>query len=69
MSGGDYLNFSPYGYTPTGWVCVTFIILFVALGCLHTVLGVKFKYWIAFPTLIFGCLCKFVEVQLHLPCQ
>lgn len=58
MSGDDYLNFSPYGYTPTGWVCVTFIILFVVLGCVHTALGVKFKYWIAFPTLIFGCLCK-----------
>ncbi|ADV23363.1 hypothetical protein I305_05590 [Cryptococcus gattii E566] len=56
MSDGDYLNFSPYGYTPAGWVCVTFIILFVTLACVHTALGVKFKYWIVFPTLIFGCL-------------
>lgn len=60
MSGDDYLNFSPYGYTPTGWVCVTFIILFVVLGCVHTALGVKFKYWIAFPTLIFGCLLEII---------
>lgn len=64
MSGGDYLNFSPYGYIPAGWVCVTFIILFVTLACVHTALGVKFKYWIVFPTLIFGCLCEFVESRL-----
>ncbi|XAO26267.1 hypothetical protein I312_105103 [Cryptococcus bacillisporus CA1280] len=60
MSDGDYLNFSPYGYTPAGWVCVTFIILFVTLACVHTALGVKFKYWIVFPTLIFGCLLEII---------
>ncbi|KAE8541643.1 hypothetical protein D1P53_001812 [Cryptococcus gattii VGV] len=60
MSDGDYLNFSPYGYTPAAWVCVTFIILFVTLACVHTALGVKFKYWIVFPTLIFGCLLEII---------
>ncbi|WVQ78986.1 hypothetical protein IAT38_001078 [Cryptococcus sp. DSM 104549] len=60
MPSEDYLPVSPYEYTPTAWICALFIILFSLSGLVHVAQGVKFKYWIAFPTIVMGCLLEII---------
>nr|ODN95453.1 hypothetical protein L204_03992 [Cryptococcus depauperatus CBS 7855] len=55
----ELIDQSSYGYIPTNWVCIIFIVLFSITGLLHILQAIRFKYWIAFPTLVVGC---FLEV-------
>ncbi|OWT39239.1 hypothetical protein J008_03205 [Cryptococcus neoformans] len=50
----QYSLTSPYGYTPTEWVTIVFIVLFSVSGALHLVQATIFKYWIVFPTIAVG---------------
>ncbi|OWZ54256.1 hypothetical protein C368_03395 [Cryptococcus neoformans 125.91] len=50
----QYSLTSPYGYTPTEWVTIVFIVLFSVSGALHLVQAAIFKYWIVFPTIAVG---------------
>lgn len=49
-----YPSESAYGYRPTEWVCITFIVIFSLLAFAHTVQGFMSKYWIVYPTLVLG---------------
>ncbi|WWC69049.1 uncharacterized protein I206_102985 [Kwoniella pini CBS 10737] len=52
-------TFSPYGYTPEISAGIAYIVVFAILGLLHVGLGVRYKYWLVFATLIPG---TFLEV-------
>ncbi|TYJ57336.1 hypothetical protein B9479_001875 [Cryptococcus floricola] len=60
MADDDYLSVSPYEYTPTGWVCVLFIVLFSLLGCTHIAQAIKGQYWVVLPTLAVGILLEVI---------
>ncbi|KAK0477397.1 RTA1 like protein-domain-containing protein [Armillaria novae-zelandiae] len=48
---------SPYGYTPSKGIALTFIILFGISTLTHTAQTIYFRMWWAFPTIILaGCL-------------
>ncbi|KAK0492326.1 RTA1 like protein-domain-containing protein [Armillaria luteobubalina] len=48
---------SPYGYTPSKGIALTFIILFGISTLTHTAQSIYFRMWWAFPTIILaGCL-------------
>jgi hypothetical protein len=49
-----YPSESAYGYRPTEWVAITFIVIFSLLATVHVVQGAIFKYWIVYPTLVLG---------------
>ncbi|KAH8798504.1 RTA1-domain-containing protein [Flagelloscypha sp. PMI_526] len=50
---------SPYGYTPTAWICVIFLSLFGVSGTIHLIQALWFKtYWLI-PTAV---LCALGEV-------
>ncbi|KAK8861618.1 hypothetical protein IAR55_002441 [Kwoniella newhampshirensis] len=54
MARENYDPESPYGYTPTAWVCILFIVLFSVSGAIHIGQAIWFKYWVIFPTLAIG---------------
>jgi hypothetical protein len=45
---------SPYGYTPSKAPGYAYVIIFAVAVLLHVVLGWRYKYWIAFVTLVPG---------------
>ncbi|KAH8827428.1 RTA1 like protein-domain-containing protein [Flagelloscypha sp. PMI_526] len=50
---------SPYGYTPTGWICYLFLVLFGLSGAIHLGQAIWFRaYWLL-PTAV---LCAIGEV-------
>lgn len=49
-----YPEASAYGYRPTEWVAITFIVIFSLLALAHAVHGFVFKYWVVYPTLVLG---------------
>ncbi|OCF35191.1 hypothetical protein I316_03233 [Kwoniella heveanensis BCC8398] len=60
MAREDYNPISPYGYTPTSWVCLLFVGLFSASGVVHILQAWRYKYWIVFPTLVIGALLEII---------
>lgn len=50
---------SPYGYTPSKAPGLAYLIVFAILTLIHVGLGIRYRYWIAFVTLIPGGLCEF----------
>ncbi|WWC87435.1 uncharacterized protein L201_002324 [Kwoniella dendrophila CBS 6074] len=52
-------TFSPYGYTPEKSAGIAYIVVFSILGLIHILLGIRYKYWLVFVTLIPG---TFLEV-------
>jgi len=61
----EYPQASPYGYKPSEAAAIAFIVIFSILGLAHVVQGVRYKYWIVFPTLVAGC----VGMLLSLLCK
>jgi len=47
---------SPYGYVPTEWVCILFLILFAFSGIGHSYQAYRYKAWWMLPTMALGCL-------------
>jgi hypothetical protein len=45
----------PYGYVPTEWVCIVFLLLFAFSGIGHAYQGFRWKTWFMIPTMAFGC--------------
>lgn len=60
-----YPSESAYGYRPTEWVQITFIVIFSILGVAHIIQGYLSKYWIVYPTIVLGILgtCQTVTDQ------
>lgn len=56
-----YPSESAYGYRPTEWVQITFIVIFSVLATVHAVQGFVFKYWIVYPTLVLGTIGAFAS--------
>ncbi|OCF78259.1 hypothetical protein I204_00196 [Kwoniella mangroviensis CBS 8886] len=50
---------SPYGYTPEKSAGIAYIVVFAVLALVHIGLGIRYKYWLVFVTLIPG---TFLEV-------
>ena len=59
----QYPQASPYGYRPAEGTAIAFITIFSILGLAHIIQGARYKYWIVFPTLVTGCLGKFVLIH------
>lgn len=45
-----------YGYVPTGWVCMTFLVLFAVSGALHLGQAIKWRTWWMIPSMVVGCI-------------
>lgn len=61
-----YPQASAYGYRPTEWVCILFIVIFSLLVLAHVVQGFVFKYWVVYPTLVLGTIGKSnLPLQAH----
>jgi hypothetical protein len=52
------ITYQSYGYVPTGWVTLTFMIINIVLVLIHTGQAIQHKYWIVFPTLVTGGIRK-----------
>ncbi|WVF66964.1 hypothetical protein IAT40_001707 [Kwoniella sp. CBS 6097] len=50
---------SPYGYLPGKAPGIAYIVVFALLGLVHIGLGIRYKYWLVFATLVPG---TFLEV-------
>ncbi|KAF8653263.1 hypothetical protein AX16_004059 [Volvariella volvacea WC 439] len=48
------LDESPYGYTPTRWICILFLVLFGLSTLLHTGQAIRYRTWFMFLTVILG---------------
>ncbi|KAL4243408.1 hypothetical protein ABKN59_001269 [Abortiporus biennis] len=60
-AGGDdtHAHTSPYGYTPTLWICAIFIALFSLSTLIHIGQATYFRMWWLFPT---ACLAGLIEI-------
>ncbi|KZO95039.1 RTA1-domain-containing protein [Calocera viscosa TUFC12733] len=54
MSSSTELNFSPYGYTPTLYICGIYVALFYLSTFLHCVQAARSRLWWLFPTIVAG---------------
>ncbi|KAJ7769969.1 RTA1 like protein [Mycena metata] len=54
------LRFSPYGYTPTEYVCAIFVALFAFSTLLHVGQATRYRLWWLFPTAILAGLLESV---------
>ncbi|KAJ7036730.1 RTA1 like protein [Mycena alexandri] len=52
------LRFSPYGYTPTEYVCVIFVALFALSTLLHVGQATRYRLWWLFPTAVLAGLLE-----------
>ncbi|KAJ6470947.1 RTA1-domain-containing protein [Mycena sanguinolenta] len=48
------LPFSPYGYTPTEYICILFVALFACSTILHIGQATHYRRWWLFPSVIFA---------------
>ncbi|KAG1737972.1 RTA1 like protein-domain-containing protein [Suillus lakei] len=48
------IDFSPYGYVPTGWICILFVVLYSISTVLHFGQALKYKLWWMIPTATFA---------------
>jgi hypothetical protein len=51
----DYPQASYYGYRPDEGAAIAFIVIFSILALAQVIQGVRYKYWIVFPTIVAGC--------------
>ncbi|KAH9977067.1 RTA1 like protein-domain-containing protein [Lactifluus volemus] len=58
-STSDTLHRIQYGYVPTEWVAITFILLFGISTFVHTIQALRSRLWWLIPSVIF---CGFLEV-------
>ncbi|KAF8653257.1 hypothetical protein AX16_004053 [Volvariella volvacea WC 439] len=45
---------SPYGYVPTQWICILFLVLFGLSTLIHGGQGLRYRTWFVFPTIFLG---------------
>jgi hypothetical protein len=45
---------SPYGYTPSLAPSMAYLVVFSVLTLVHVILGIRYKYWVVFVTLVPG---------------
>jgi hypothetical protein len=50
---------SPYGYTPTLYVCVLYVVLFSVTTLLHVGQAARWRLWWLYPTIV---LCGVAEI-------
>jgi len=55
---------SPYGYTPSLAPSLAYLVVFSVLTLAHIVMGIRYKYWIVFVTLVPGGLCEYSRSSL-----
>ncbi|KIO22641.1 hypothetical protein M407DRAFT_116512 [Tulasnella calospora MUT 4182] len=48
------LEDSPYGYIPTLWICVLFVVLFSLTSAAHLGQATYYRMWWLFPTMVIG---------------
>ncbi|KAH9912224.1 RTA1 like protein-domain-containing protein [Fomitopsis serialis] len=53
------LKHNPYGYVPTEWICILFLVLFAVTTVLHTVQAVRYRLWFLLYT---ACLAGVLEL-------
>ncbi|KAJ7152907.1 RTA1 like protein-domain-containing protein [Mycena filopes] len=60
MAPTAHLRFSPYGYTPTEYVCIIFVTLFALSTLLHVGQAIRYRLWWIFPTAVLAGLLETV---------
>ena len=50
---------SPYGYTPTSWICILFVVLYSVTALFHLAQAVLSSLWWMIPTVV---LCGLFEI-------
>ncbi|KAG8949405.1 hypothetical protein FRC04_008640 [Tulasnella sp. 424] len=45
---------SPYGYIPTLWICVLFVVLYSLTSAAHLAQATYYRMWWLFPTMVLG---------------
>ncbi|KDN43482.1 hypothetical protein RSAG8_06071, partial [Rhizoctonia solani AG-8 WAC10335] len=45
---------SLYGYVPTRWICILFVVLYAVSTALHTGQAIWSRMWWFFPTIVCG---------------
>jgi uncharacterized RDD family membrane protein YckC len=59
-SGGPREHGStPYGYTPTTWICTLFVVLYGITSAVHLAQAIHYRLWWLIPTAV---LCGMSEV-------
>ncbi|TFY57325.1 hypothetical protein EVJ58_g7088 [Rhodofomes roseus] len=53
------LNRNPYGYVPTEWICILFIVLFSVSTLLHAIQATRYRLWFLLYT---ACLAGILEI-------
>jgi len=53
------LNHNPYGYVPTEWISILFLVLFAVTTALHTIQAVRYRLWFLLYT---ACLAGVLEL-------
>ena len=43
---------TPYGYTPTRWICTLFVVLYSITSAVHLVQAVYYRLWWLIPTAV-----------------
>ncbi|KAK1920776.1 RTA1 like protein-domain-containing protein [Papiliotrema laurentii] len=51
---------SPYGYTPSLAPSMAYLVVFSVLTLVHVILGIRYKYWVVFVTLVPGGILEIV---------
>ncbi|KAG8903867.1 hypothetical protein FRB99_002636 [Tulasnella sp. 403] len=55
----DPLNDSPYGYIPTEWICIMFLVFYSLTTIVHAGQAFHYRLWWLFPTMV---ACGFGEI-------
>ncbi|KAI0094861.1 RTA1-domain-containing protein [Irpex rosettiformis] len=50
----NHLDFSPYNYLPTEWICAIFLALFSLSGLIHLGEAINSRLWFMIPTAVLG---------------
>ncbi|KAJ7615912.1 RTA1-like protein [Roridomyces roridus] len=53
------LRMNPYGYLPTKYVCILFVVLFAISTVIHLGQAIRYRLWWLLPT---ACLCGALEI-------
>ena len=57
--GPKEFRHSPYGYTPTMWICTLFVVLFGITSVVHLAQAIRYRLWWLIPT---AMLCGVSEI-------
>jgi len=50
---------TPYGYTPTTWICILFVALYSLTSIVHLAQAIRSRLWWMIPTVV---LCGLTEI-------